>query len=209
MAREALVLDSNDEMARQLVSVLAENGYVVRVITTKQRAKLFEKSPVYIHLIDENYDKIIREIDFSHIEIAVFASPNDMLNLTLAKAARSQGVPMVIITARGSAIIKEAEEAGVQVIVPYHCVISRLLRMLNLKFTKIYPLRGEISMLEMLVTSDSHLLGRTICDVEEEIGGRVAVIREDQIITAGEAEIQEGDYVIAIGYQTDLQKITE
>ena len=132
-----------------------------------------------------------------------------MLNLTLAKAARSQGVPMVIITARGSAIIKEAEEAGVQVIVQYHCVISRLLRMLNLKFTKIYPLRGEISMLEMLVTSDSHLLGRTIRDVEEEIGGRVAVIREDQIITAGEAEIQEGDYVIAIGYQTDLQKITE
>jgi len=209
VAREALILDSNDELAQQLAAVLTENGYVVRILATKDRAKVFEKIPVYIHTLLENYEKTIKEIDFSHVEIAVFSSPNDVLNLTLAKIARSNGVPIVIITARTSSVIKQAEEMGITAIIPYHCVISRLLRILNLKFTKIMPIRDNISILEMLITSDSKILGKTIAELEEEIGGKVSVIRGGELLTAGEAELQEGDYLIAVGYHTELQKITE
>lgn len=209
MAREALILDSNDDLAAQLAAILTENGYVARILTTRERAKTFERIPLYIHTIPEKYERVVEDLDFSHIEIAVFASPNDMLNLTLAKLARSQGVPIVIITARLNQVIQQAEEAGVLTIIPYHCVLSRLLRILNLKFTKIIPIRGEISMLEMLVTSDSKILGRTIGDVEDDTGSKITVVRGDELITAREAEIQEGDYLIAVGYHAELQRITE
>jgi trk system potassium uptake protein TrkA len=209
VAREALILDSNDDLTVQLATILTENGYVARILTTKERAKTFEKIPVYIHTVLESYERVLNELDFSHIEIAVFASPNDMLNLTLARLARSQGVPIVIITARSNHVIKQAEEVGVLTIIPHHCVLSRILRILNLKFTKIIPIRGEVSILEMLVTSDSKILGRTIGELEDDTGSKIAVVRGNELITAREAEIQEGDYLIAVGYHAELQKITE
>jgi len=68
VVREALVLDSNDDLAPQLAKMLSDNGYVVRVLATRERAKIFEKEPVYIHTLTENYEKIVKEIDFSHVE---------------------------------------------------------------------------------------------------------------------------------------------
>lgn len=209
MAREALVLDSNDDLAPQLVRVLSENGYVVRVLATRERAKIFEKEPVYIHTLTENYEKVIKEIDFSHVEIAVFPSPNDMLNLSLARVAKSQGVPVVVITARSASIAKQAEDEGITAIITYHCVASRLLRLLNLRFTRIMLIKDEVALLEMLVTSDSKVLGRSIGDLERETGAKIAIVRHDGFITAEDAEIQEGDYLIAVGPQEDLQTLTD
>ncbi|MEM1597906.1 MAG: TrkA C-terminal domain-containing protein [Pyrobaculum sp.] len=209
MAREALLLDSNDDLTIQMSRTLVDNGYVVRILATRDRAKQFEKIPVYIHLLTENYEKILKDIDFEKIEIAIFPSPNDMLNLTFARVAKSQGVPIVIITARNNAVAKQAEEEGIEVVVPYHCVISRLLRMLNLKFTRIIPLKGEVAILEMLVTSDSKLLGKKIGEIEEGTGAKVAAVRGDAFLTSPEEELQEGDYVVAIGPQADLQELTE
>ncbi len=209
MVREALVLDSNDDLAPQLAKMLSDNGYVVRVLATRERAKIFEKEPVYIHTLTENYEKIVKEIDFSHVEMAVFPSPNEMLNLSLARLARSQGVPMVVITARSASVAKQAEEEGITAIITYHCVMSRLLRMLNLKFTRIIPIKGGVALLEMLVTSDSKVLGRSVGELEEETGAKIAVVRDDGFISAKDAEIQEGDYLIAVGPQEDLQTLAD
>jgi len=209
VAREALVLDSNDDLALQLVRVLAENGYVVRVLASRERTKTFEKSPVYIHTLSENYEKVIKEIDFSKIEVSVFPSPNDMLNLYFAQFAKSQGVPIVVITTRSAQVAKQAEELGIEAVVVYHCVLSRMLRILNLRFAKIVPIRGEVAMLEMVVTADSKILGRKIGEVEEETGAKVSIIRGEDFVTSPEEEIQEGDYLVAIGPQGDLQRLTE
>ena len=209
MVREALVLDSNDDLAPQLAKMLSDNGYVVRVLVTRERAKIFEKEPVYIHTLTENYEKIVREIDFSHVEMAVFPSPNEMLNLSLARLARSQGVPMVVIVARSASVAEQAEDEGITAIITYHCVMSRLLRMLNLKFTRIIPIKGGVALLEMLVTSDSKVLGRSVGELEEETGAKIAVVRDDGFITAKDAEIQEGDYLIAVGPQEDLQTLAD
>lgn len=209
MVREALVLDSNDDLAPQLAKMLSDNGYVVRVLATRERAKIFEKEPVYIHTLTENYEKIVREIDFSHVEMAVFPSPNEMLNLSLARLARSQGVPMVVIVARSASVAEQAEDEGITAIITYHCVVSRLLRVLNLKFTRIIPIKGGVALLEMLVTSDSKVLGRSVGELEEETGAKIAVVRDDGFITAKDAEIQEGDYLIAVGPQEDLQTLAD
>jgi len=209
VVREALVLDSNDDLAPQLAKMLSDNGYVVRVLVTRERAKIFEKEPVYIHTLTENYEKIVKEIDFSHVEMAVFPSPNEMLNLSLARLARSQGVPMVVIVARSASVAKQAEDEGITAIITYHCVMSRLLRMLNLKFTRIIPIKGGVALLEMLVTSDSKVLGRSVGELEEETGAKIAVVRDDGFISAKDAEIQEGDYLIAVGPQEDLQTLAD
>jgi trk system potassium uptake protein TrkA len=209
VVREALVLDSNDDLAPQLAKMLSDNGYVVRVLATRERAKIFEKEPVYIHTLIENYEKVVKEIDFSHVEMAVFPSPNEMLNLSLARLAKSQGVPMVIIVARSASVAKQAEDEGITAIITYHCVVSRLLRMLNLKFTRIIPIKGGVALLEMLVTSDSKVLGRSVGELEEETGAKIAVVRDDGFISAKDAEIQEGDYLIAVGPQEDLQSLAD
>ncbi|MEM4652049.1 MAG: TrkA C-terminal domain-containing protein [Pyrobaculum sp.] len=209
MVREALVLDSNDDLAPQLAKMLSDNGYVVRVLATRERAKIFEKEPVYIHTLTENYEKVVKEIDFSHVEMAVFPSPNEMLNLSLARLAKSQGVPMVVIVARSASVAKQAEDEGITAIITYHCVVSRLLRMLNLKFTRIIPIKGGVALLEMLVTSDSKVLGRSVGELEEETGAKIAVVRDDGFISAKDAEIQEGDYLIAVGPQEDLQSLAD
>jgi K+ transport systems, NAD-binding component len=209
VVREALVLDSNDDLAPQLAKMLSDNGYVVRVLATRERAKIFEKEPVYIHTLTENYEKIVKEIDFSHVEMAVFPSPNEMLNLSLARLARSQGVPMVVIVARSASVAEQAEDEGITAIITYHCVVSRLLRMLNLKFTRIIPIKGGVALLEMLVTSDSKVLGRSVGELEEETGAKIAVVRDDGFISAKDAEIQEGDYLIAVGPQEDLQTLAD
>jgi K+ transport systems, NAD-binding component len=209
VVREALVLDSNDDLAPQLAKMLSDNGYVVRVLATRERAKIFEKEPVYIHTLTENYEKVVKEIDFSHVEMAVFPSPNEMLNLSLARLAKSQGVPMVIIVARSASVAKQAEDEGITAIITYHCVVSRLLRMLNLKFTRIIPIKGGVALLEMLVTSDSKVLGRSVGELEEETGAKIAVVRDDGFISAKDAEIQEGDYLIAVGPQEDLQSLAD
>jgi len=203
------VLDSNDDLAPQLAKMLSDNGYVVRVLATRERAKIFEKEPVYIHTLIENYEKIVKEIDFSHVEVAVFPSPNEMLNLSLARLAKSQGVPMVVIVARSASVAKQAEDEGITAIITYHCVVSRLLRMLNLKFTRIIPIKGGVALLEMLVTSDSKVLGRSVGELEEETGAKIAVVRDDGFISAKDAEIQEGDYLIAVGPQEDLQTLAD
>jgi trk system potassium uptake protein TrkA len=209
VVREALVLDSNDDLAPQLAKMLSDNGYVVRVLATRERAKIFEKEPVYIHTLTENYEKVVKEIDFSHVEMAVFPSPNEMLNLSLARLAKSQGVPMVVIVARSASVAKQAEDEGITAIITYHCVVSRLLRMLNLKFTRIIPIKGGVALLEMLVTSDSKVLGRSVGELEEETGAKIAVVRDDGFISAKDAEIQEGDYLIAVGPQEDLQTLAD
>lgn len=203
------MLDSNDDLAPQLAKMLSDNGYVVRVLATRERAKIFEKEPVYIHTLTENYEKIVKEIDFSHVEMAVFPSPNEMLNLALARLAKSQGVPMVVIVARSASVAKQAEDEGITAIITYHCVVSRLLRMLNLKFTRIIPIKGGVALLEMLVTSDSKVLGRSVGELEEETGAKIAVVRDDGFISAKDAEIQEGDYLIAVGPQEDLQTLAD
>ena len=209
MVREALVLDSNDDLAPQLAKMLSDNGYVVRVLATRERAKIFEKEPVYIHTLTENYEKVVKEIDFSHVEMAVFPSPNEMLNLSLARLAKSQGVPMVVIVARSASVAKQAEDEGITAIITYHCVVSRLLRMLNLKFTRIITIKGGVALLEMLVTSDSKVLGRSVGELEEETGAKIAVVRDDGFISSKDAEIQEGDYLIAVGPQVDLQTLAD
>jgi trk system potassium uptake protein TrkA len=209
VVREALVLDSNDDLAPQLAKMLSDNGYVVRVLATRERAKIFEKEPVYIHTLTENYEKVFKEIDFSHVEMAAFPSPNEMLNLSLARLAKSQGVPMVVIVARSASVAKQAEDEGITAIITYHCVVSRLLRMLNLKFTRIIPIKGGVALLEMLVTSDSKVLGRSVGELEEETGAKIAVVRDDGFISAKDAEIQEGDYLIAVGPQEDLQTLAD
>ncbi|MEM4081341.1 MAG: TrkA C-terminal domain-containing protein [Pyrobaculum sp.] len=209
MTREALILDSNDDLIHHLIKLLLENGYVLRILAPRERTKLFEKSPVYIHNFSENYERVFKEIDFSQVEIAIFPSPNDSLNMALAKVAKSNGVPMVIITVRSDSMARLAEEEGIEAVTTYHCVLSRVIRLLNLKFTKILPLKSNVALLEVLVTSDSKILGKTIGEIEEETGIKVALVRDDQYIQEREVEIQEGDYLIAIGPQEELQRLLE
>jgi trk system potassium uptake protein TrkA len=116
---------------------------------------------------------------------------------------------VVVITARSASVAKQAEDEGITAIIAYHCVISRLLRLLNLRFTRIMPIKEGVALLEMLVTSDSKVLGRSIGELEKETGAKIAVVRHDSFVTSEDEEIQEGDYLIAVGPQEDLQTLAD
>jgi trk system potassium uptake protein TrkA len=44
VVREALVLDSNDDLAPQLAKMLSDNGYVVRVLATRSGRRYSRRS---------------------------------------------------------------------------------------------------------------------------------------------------------------------
>lgn len=200
MARKALVLDSGDDLTKLVVEVLADNGYIIHLISNEYRGKEFIKYTVYIHTIkSETYEKLIEGICLEDVETALFISPNDSLNVSLAKLCRSRGVPRVIITLRNQAAEEEATEYGITAVSTSRCVLGRLYRVLNLKYTKITPLRGDFGLLEMFVTADSKPLGRGLAEIEESYGVKVALMRDDEIITSPDAVAQEGDYLIAMG----------
>ncbi|MEZ0248041.1 MAG: NAD-binding protein [Thermoproteus sp.] len=208
MARRALVLDSGDDLAKMVVDALAENGYTIHLISSEHRGKEFIKYPVYIHTVKaETYEEVLDNIGLEDVEIAILISPNDKLNLSIGKICRSKGVPRVIATMRNQVYVEEAEEYGIVTISASQCVLGRLYRVLNLKYTKITPLRGDFGLLEMFVTADFKAIGKSLAELEESYGVKAALIRGDEIITAPDAVIQEGDNLIAMGVLEALKDL--
>ncbi|MGC9118651.1 MAG: TrkA family potassium uptake protein [Thermoproteus sp.] len=209
MARKALVLDSGDDLTKLVVEALADNGYTIHLISNEYRGKEFIKYPVYIHTIkSETYEALVDRIGLEDVETALFISPNDSLNMSLAKLCRSRGVPRVIVTLRNQAAEEEAEKYGIVTVNVSQCILGRLYRLLNLKYTRITPLRGDFGLLEMFVTADSRPLGRSLAEIEESYGVKAALIRNDEIITSPDAVAQEGDYLMAMGSLEALRDLS-
>ncbi|MEM4484399.1 MAG: hypothetical protein QXE13_00885, partial [Sulfolobales archaeon] len=103
MRREAIVLDSMDDTSLMLVDVLVENGYSVHVITVEERGELFVRKPVYIRLvpdmnsIDESIlSEVLRDVEFNYVEASILISPNEDLNIKVARYMKEQGIPVII-----------------------------------------------------------------------------------------------------------------
>ncbi|WP_167828111.1 TrkA C-terminal domain-containing protein [Thermoproteus tenax] len=209
MAKRALVLDSGDDLTRIVIEALAENGYIIHLVSNEDRGREFTKYPVYIHTIkSENYEELLNKIGLEDIEIALFISFNDSLNISLAKFCRSRGIPRVVAVLRNNRFEEEADKFGIIAVSASQCLLGRLYRVLDLKFTRITPIRGNIGFLEMLVTSDSKVLGHTIRDVDESYGVKAAILRGDEFTTSPDSEIQEGDYFMAIGPIDSLKDLS-
>lgn len=206
LARRALILCSYDESSSHLIDLLTNNGYIVHLLTDKENAEKYLGKPVYIHLlindgIGEELEKILSEV-----EVAIIMSPSDDLNLRVGRILRSRGVPMVLVLVRSSDSERSAEESGMIPVNIVRKTIEELVRMLKLRFTKIVLLGGSIAVLTHLITSDSRLLGRSVRDVEEEYGVRVAVVRDGVVVRDQEQTIQQNDLFIAVG---DIDKLRE
>lgn len=200
MVRKALVIDSGDDLAKLVIDALADNGYVVHLISSEHRGKEFVKYPVYIHTIrSETYEELLDKIGLEDVEVALLISPNDSLNLSLGKLCRSKGVPRVVAVVRNQNYVEEADEYGIITVSASQCVFGRLYRVLNLKYTKITPLRGDLAILEMYVTADSKALGKSLMEIEESYGVKAVLMRGDDIITSPDEVVQEGDQLVALG----------
>ncbi len=209
MVRKALMLDSGDDLTKLAVEALADNGYVIHLISSEYRGKEFVKYPVYIHTIrSETYEELLDKIGLEDVEIAILASPNDSLNLSLGKICRSRGVPRVVVVVRNQASADEADEYGIIPISTSQCVLGRLYRVLNLRYTKITPLRGDFGLLEMYVTADSKALGRSLREIEESYGVKAMLIRDNEILSSPDEVAQEGDQLVAIGPTESLKDLS-
>jgi trk system potassium uptake protein TrkA len=215
LKREVILLDSFDDLINKLIYVLTENGYIVHIITSYERGEEFIDKPVYIHSIDlnsiqtalseESLEKIFHDIEFENVEIGILVSPNDDLNLSIARYLRRNGVPRIIVSLRSDEKSAIAEKEGFQVVNVPNCVLGRIQRILSLKFTRISPLRGNISILESLVTGDMKILGKTIAELERDYNVSIIIIRNgDKILNGGDEEIQEGDYIVVVGSTDNL-----
>lgn len=225
MKREILILDDLSDATLTLVDTLTNNGYTVHVITTDRRVELFLSKAAYIHVIPfkqrefkeegevsettslYSISEALKDIDFDRIQAALLLSPNDELNLLLARFAREKGVPIVIVSVRGSAKCVEARSLGAEVIDTSYYVISRVQRILSLKFSKLTPVTGEVYILEMLITGDSRILGRSIEDIERSFGVDVVLVREGRLVRQPDAVIQAGDYLIAVGSLSSVSEL--
>jgi trk system potassium uptake protein TrkA len=218
LTREILLFDSFDETIDKLIDILTENGYTVHVLTLPYRADHFTDRPVYIHVVeqsdleeiseDADVSDFLRDIDFYNIEIVLLLSHNEDLNLKLARIIKKSGVPRVIIVVRSDEKSVEAEKENIQTINLSHCVLGRIQRILSLKFVRLTPIRGEIFMLESLVTGDMKIIGEKIGDLEDKYNIGITLLRGvDEIRNSEDEIIQEGDYLIAIGHRESLMEL--
>ncbi len=158
MARKALVLDSCGDLTKLVVEALADNGYTIHLISNEYRGKEFIKYPVYMHTIksvSETYEALVDRIGLEDGETAIFIPPNDSLNMSLTKLCRSRGVPRVVVTLRNQAAGEEAGKYGIVTANVSQCILGGLYRLLNLKYTRITPFRGDFGLLEMFRSSTS------------------------------------------------------
>jgi trk system potassium uptake protein TrkA len=209
LKREALILDDFSDATLNLVEVLIGNGFTVHLLTNSERARMFLLEPTYIHLFDDfsSLANTLSDINLDNIEVALLLSPNDELNLMLAKMLRERGVPRVVVTLRGSRGVEEARELGVDVIDVSHHIMSRVQRFLQLRYSKITPISGDIGMLEMLITGDSRILGATVMDLERRYEADIVVIREGRLVRDPDTVLQVGDYLIAVGSMSSLSEL--
>jgi trk system potassium uptake protein TrkA len=209
LKREALILDDFSDATLNLVEVLIGNGFSVHLLTNSERARMFLLEPTYIHLFDDlsSLADALSDINLDNVEVALLLSPNDELNLMLAKMLRERGVPRVVVTLRGSRGVEEARELGVDVIDVSHHIMNRVQRFLQLRYSKITPISGDIGMLEMLITGDSRILGATVMDLERRYEADIIVIREGRLVRDPDTVLQVGDYLIAVGSMSSLSEL--
>jgi trk system potassium uptake protein TrkA len=209
LKREALILDDFSDATLNLVEVLIGNGFTVHLLTNSERARMFLLEPTYIHLFDDlsSLANTLSDINLDNVEVALLLSPNDELNLMLAKMLRERGVPRVVVTLRGSRGVEEARELGVDVIDVSHHIMNRVQRFLQLRYSKITPISGDIGMLEMLITGDSRILGATVMDLERRYEADIIVIREGRLVRDPDTVLQVGDYLIAVGSMSSLSEL--
>jgi trk system potassium uptake protein TrkA len=209
LKREALIIDDFSDATLNLVEVLIGNGFTVHLLTNSERASMFLLEPTYIHLFDDlsSLANTLSDINLDNVEVALLLSPNDELNLMLAKMLRERGVPRVVVTLRGSRGVEEARELGVDVIDVSHHIMSRVQRFLQLRYSKITPISGDIGMLEMLITGDSRILGATVMDLERRYEADIVVIREGRLVRDPDTVLQVGDYLIAVGSMSSLSEL--
>jgi trk system potassium uptake protein TrkA len=209
LKREALILDDFGDATLNLVEVLIGNGFTVHLLTNSERARMFLLEPTYIHLFDDlsSLADALSDINLDNVEVALLLSPNDELNLMLAKMLRERGVPRVVVTLRGSRGVEEARELGVDVIDVSHHIMNRVQRFLQLRYSKITPISGDIGMLEMLITGDSRILGATVMDLERRYEADIIVIREGRLVKDPDTVLQAGDYLIAVGSMSSLSEL--
>jgi len=220
MKRGVLILDDFGGATPTLADVLSSNGYVVHVVTSDRRARVFVGKAVYIHVLPSTVEggdveaytilsvgDAVKDIDFDSIEVALLLSPNEELNLIMGRLAREKGVPIVIAVFRDPSRAREARDAGIEALDISHYIVSRVQRILSLKFSKLTPISGNICMLEMLVTGDSRILGMKVEDVERSFSVDVALVREGRLIRQQDSIIQAGDYLIAVGLIDNLREL--
>jgi trk system potassium uptake protein TrkA len=209
LKREALILDDFSDATLNLVEVLIGNGFSVHLLTNSERARMFLLEPTYIHLFDDlsSLANTLSDINLDNVEVALLLSPNDELNLMLAKMLRERGVPRVVVTLRGSRRVEEARELGVDVIDVSHHIMNRVQRFLQLRYSKITPISGDIGMLETLITGDSSILGATVMDLERRYEADIIVIREGRLVRDPDTVLQVGDYLIAVGSMSSLSEL--
>ncbi len=209
MKREALILDDFSDATLNLVEVLIGNGFTVHLLTNSERARMFLLEPTYIHLFDDlsSLADALSDINLDNVEVALLLSPNDELNLMLAKMIRERGVPRVVVALRGSRGVEEARELGVDVIDVSHHIMNRVQRFLQLRYSKMTPISGDIGMLEMLITGDSRILGATVMDLERRYEADIIVIREGRLVRDPDTVLQVGDYLIAVGSMSSLSEL--
>jgi trk system potassium uptake protein TrkA len=209
LKREALILDDFSDATLNLVEVLIGNGFTVHLLTNSERARMFLLEPTYIHLFDDlsSLADALSDINLDNVEVALLLSPNDELNLMLAKMLRERGVPRVVVTLRGSRGVEEARELGVDVIDVSHHIMNRVQRFLQLRYSRITPISGDIGMLEMLITGDSRILGATVMDLERRYEADIIVIREGRLVRDPDTVLQVGDYLIAVGSMSSLSEL--
>lgn len=212
MKREALIIDDYAGVAVTLVDILKENGYVVHVVTSNKRASLFLVEPAYIHIIENPtlhaISEALKDINFDNIEVAILSDvSNDNLNLILARFLKERGVPRVMMVTRDPRVAEEARDMGVEVIDVHHYIIARIQRLLSLKFSKLTPITGEIYMLEMLITGDSRILGKSVEDIEKTYTVDAVVVRDGRLMRSSDTILQAGDYLIVVGSRGSVHEL--
>lgn len=208
MPRRAFLIDSGDDVALHVADVLAANGYTVHVVVESEGlGERFLEKPVYVHVMKSPEPLEDLGVYMDEVEACIIISGSESLNLSLGRACKSEGVPIVVVSVRSSEAYREAEEAGMMPINLVQRISEEVARLLKLRFTRVIPIDDSTEVLVMRVSSDSKLIGARLGDLEEDLGARLAILREGSLVKDLEASIQTGDTLIAIGSASIIREL--
>ncbi len=201
--------------------------HLAQVLETRRRSvKLFDLDMNRCNLLAGKLHKtkiVCRDatargaLDQENVESAdvfVATTNDDERNIMASVLAKEVGVGHAIAVVHQPDFAPLALKLGIDhAVTPRACVANRVLRLVHQRsVTSLAVLEeGEVEVLEVAVTSDAPVLGRTLKDLRNKFprGALVAaILRDDDVIVpSGDDQVQAGDSLVVIATPDSLDPV--
>ncbi len=215
-----IVLVGAGNVGVRLAKELADRGYIVKLIEINRETahRAAAELPDCLVLQGNAAEmEIMEQANIEHTEVYCAVTNHDEANILSSMMAKKLGAKrtMALINNTAYAELLETTQNNIDVVVsPNLVTISELLRYVRGRgrMEAIHSLhRGAAEAIEAIARKTSHVVGRTIDEIDLPHGTTVgAILRGDQVLIAHhDIEIQEDDHIVLFVLDKDRKQIAQ